>query len=406
MARLHDIIIVGGGLNGSALALAVASTGLEVALVDRQPPADTGVLDGRSYALALASVRLLKALGLWSHLADGACAIQEVKASDGRSGEGASPFFLHFGRDELDDGPMGYMVEDRHLRPALLQAVAANDLITHMPDETVVAQSIRPGRVDVTTASGQRLAASVLVGSDGRSSPTAAGAGIKRFERDYGQDALVCTVAHELPHNGIAHQYFMPGGPLAILPLTGNRCSIVWSETRELAQHAAGLDDQAFLDLLRPRIGSFLGQIELTGPRFSYRLGLTMARQTVGQRLALVGDAALGVHPIAGQGLNQGLRDVGSLAEILAEAHRRGEDLGSPLVLERYRCWRSFDRTALAIATDGFNALFSNDNPILRLGRDLGMSLVSAVPGLRRGFMREAAGLSGDLPRLLRGLPL
>jgi 2-octaprenyl-6-methoxyphenol hydroxylase len=205
-----------------------------------------------------------------------------------------------------------------------------------------------------------------------------------------------------LPHGGIAHQFFMPGGPLAILPLTGNRSSIVWSETRARAEALLAMGDAEFLDALRPAFGSFLGEIRLAGARWGYPLGLSLANAMVADRVALVGDAAHGVHPIAGQGLNAGLRDVAALAEVMGEARRRGEDAGSRAVLERYAAWRRFDTATLALATDTFNRLFSNDNPVLRLARDLGMGAVNRVPALRRAFIREAAGLTGDLPRLMR----
>lgn len=198
----------------------------------------------------------------------------------------------------------------------------------------------------------------------------------------------------------------MPSGPLAILPLKGNRSSIVWSETEENAQTIAALDDAAFLEVLRPRFGDFLGELRLEGGRFTYPLSLTLANSYVAPRLALVGDAAHGVHPIAGQGLNLGLRDVGALAEVLVMAQRRGEDIGALTVLERYQSWRRFDATALALGMDNVNRLFSNDNPVLRAGRDLGMVAVNSLPGLRRGFMRQAAGLSGNMPKLLQGLSL
>lgn len=243
----------------------------------------------------------------------------------------------------------------------------------------------------------------LLVGSDGRNSGTAQRAHIKRTGWEYGQTALVCAVAHEKPHSGIAHQFFMPPGPLAILPLTGNRSSIVWSERTETAARINGLDDAGYLAALRPRFGDFLGEISLAGARFTYPLTLTIANRFVDDRLALIGDAAHGVHPIAGQGLNAGLRDVAALAETLALAARRGEEIGSIAVLERYQQWRRFDVTTLALATDAFNRLFSNDNTLLRVGRDLGMGLVNKLPGLRRGFIREAAGLTGDLPRLMQG---
>ncbi len=195
----------------------------------------------------------------------------------------------------------------------------------------------------------------------------------------------------------------MPGGPLAILPLTGNRSSIVWSEADARAAQIIALDDDAFLAALRPAFGSFLGPISLAGARFSYPLGLTLANSFIAQRLALVGDAAHGVHPIAGQGLNAGLRDVAALAQVLGEARQRGEDIGSEQVLHRYQQWRRFDTATLALATDTFNRLFSNDNPVLRTVRDIGMGVVNASPTLRRAFIREAAGLTGDLPRLMRG---
>ncbi|NBC96921.1 MAG: 2-octaprenyl-6-methoxyphenyl hydroxylase [Deinococcus-Thermus bacterium] len=403
-----DIVIVGGGLNGAALALACAKGGLASVVVDRLPAEVRSAdrFDGRSYALSAASRRLLSALGLWDGLAADAQPMLEIKASDGRPGEGAAPFFLHFDHAELEEGPMGWMVEDRHLRRALLAAMEAEPLVDHRPGETVVAQDVAAHRVDVHLESGARIGAPLLVGADGKASGTAVRAGIGRTGRNYGQTALVCAVAHEMPHHGCAHQFFMPGGPLAILPLTGNRASIVWSERRALAQHVASLDDAGFLAALRPRFGDFLGAVELAGDRYSYPLALSLATRITGTRLALVGDAAQAVHPIAGQGLNQGLRDVGTLAEVLAAAHRRGEDVGSAPVLERHRRWRSFDRATLALATDGFNRLFSNDNPLLRLGRDLGMGAIGRLPGLRRRFMREAAGLSGDVPRLLRGEPL
>ncbi len=253
---------------------------------------------------------------------------------------------------------------------------------------------------------GREMAAPLLVGADGRRSGTAARAGIKRRVTDYGQTALVCAIGHEKPHQGCAYQIFLPPGPLAILPLTGNRSSIVWSETTEQAAAIQALDDEAYLEVLRPRFGDFLGEIHIAGARYTYPLNMTLAESFTAERLALAGDAARGVHPIAGQGLNAGLRDVAALAEVLVEAARRGEDLGWPLVLDRYAQWRRFDSATLALATDGFNRLFSNDNPLLRLGRDIGLGLANALPGLRRGFMREAAGMTGDVPRLLQGRPL
>ncbi|TCP40162.1 FAD-dependent monooxygenase [Rhodovulum marinum] len=408
MAFDSDILIVGGGLNGPALALALAQGGLSVTVIDALPEdARAGErFDGRAYALALASMRLLKAIGIWEGVHHQSQPILEIVASDGRAGEGPAPFFLDFHHGEIEEGPMGYMLEDRYLRRAFLDAMAASPRITTVSGETVVEQEVDATGATVTLASGGRLRGRVLVGCDGRKSGTAERAGIKRTGWDYGQTALVCAIAHEHPHNGAAHQFFMPAGPLAILPLPGNRCSIVWSETHANAAAIQALDDDGYLAALRPRFGDFLGEIALEGERFTYPLNLTIANEFVANRLALLGDAAHGVHPIAGQGLNLGLRDVGALAEVLVDARRRGEDIGAIDVLERYQTWRRFDTALMAVGTDAVNKLFSNDNPVLRLGRDLGLGVVNALPGLRRRFIREAAGLTGDLPRLMTGRPL
>ncbi|MFY0633886.1 MAG: UbiH/UbiF/VisC/COQ6 family ubiquinone biosynthesis hydroxylase [Vannielia sp.] len=403
-----DVIIAGGALTGASLTLALARGGARVVVVDRQPEGAqvAADFDGRSYALALASQRLLRALGVWEAVADKAQPILHVKTGDGRAGEGVLGGLLHLDAGEIDEGPMGYMLEDRHLRPALMAALAEADGVELLAGEEIVAQAMAPGHVAVTLGSGRVLKAALLAGADGRGSPTARRAGIARRESDYGQTALTCAVAHEKPHGGVAHQFFMPTGPLAILPLPGDRSSIVWSERRDRAEELAKASDEAFLEALKPVFGDFLGEIRLEGVRFAYPLTLTVAERIVAERVALVGDAAQGIHPIAGQGLNQGLRDVATLAEVVTEARRRGEDPGAALVLERHRQWRSFDRTALTLATDGFNRLFSNDNPLLRAARDLGVSAVAAVPELRQRFIREAAGLTGDLPRLLQGKAL
>ncbi len=401
-----DIVIVGGGLNGPALALALARGGLRVLVVDGRPArarAEAG-FDGRAYALALASKRLLSVIGVWPRLEAKVQPILQIKASDGVAGQGPAPFFLTFDHAEMEEGPMGFMVEDRYLYAAFLAAMADAE-IALISGETVVSQQMDAQGGEVVLASGRKLRAAVLIGCDGRASGVAARAGIGRTGWGYGQTALVTAIAHEKPHQGIAQQFFMPSGPLAILPLVGGHLSsIVWSETEAQAAAIQALGDADYLEALRPRFGDFLGEISLAGERFTYPLSLTLANSFVGPRLALVGDAAHGVHPIAGQGLNLGLRDVGALAEVLIEARRRGEDIGAADVLERYQRWRRFDSTALALGMDGVNRLFSNDNPVLRLGRDLGMGLVNAVPGLRRRFMRQAAGLSGEVPKLLRGL--
>jgi 2-octaprenyl-6-methoxyphenol hydroxylase len=401
-----DILIAGGGLNGPALALALAQGGFRVTVIDARPAdvrAEAG-FDGRAYALAIASVHLLKAIGVWDGVVDKSQPMHQIKASDGRAGEGSAPFFLHFDAAEIEEGPMGHMLEDRYLYAAFLQAMQRTPGITLVSGETVVAQDVSPQRVTVTLGSGRKLTAGLLVGCDGRGSGVAQRAGIKRVGWGYGQTALVTAIHHQYDHHGIAHQFFMPSGPLAILPLKGgHHSSIVWSETDETAVAIQTLPDADYLEALRPRFGDFLGEISLAGARFTYPLSLSLAERFIAPRVALVGDAAHGVHPIAGQGLNLGLRDVAALAEVLILARRRGEELGSPTALEEYQRWRRFDATALALGMDTVNRVFSTDNPILRLGRDLGMGLVNAVPGLRRGFIRQAAGLNGELPKLLTG---
>ncbi|MBR3371464.1 MAG: FAD-dependent monooxygenase [Rhodobacteraceae bacterium] len=403
-----DILIVGGGLNGPSLALALAQGGLRVIVIDALPR-DTRVgaeFDGRAYALALASTRVLDGIGVWDNVATEAQPILQIKASDGRAGEGAAPFFLHFDHAEIEEGPMGHMLEDRYLRHALLAAMDAAPNITQMEGRRVVAQDVDANGASVTTDDGQTVRARILVGCDGRDSAVARRAGIRRTGWDYGQTALVCAIAHDHPHHGCAHQFFMPAGPLAILPLPGNRSSIVWSERTGTAAEIHAMNDADYLTALRPRFGDFLGDIALAGKRFAYPLRLTIANSFIAPRLALVGDAAHGMHPIAGQGFNFGLRDVAALAEVLILAKRRGEDISSPIVLERYQQWRRFDTMMMAVGTDSVNRLFSNDSALMRGVRGFGMGVVQSLPGLRRRFIREAAGLTGDLPRLMRGLPI
>lgn len=406
MAFDTDILIAGGGLNGLTLAIALRSAGFDVTLADPLSRSTRGAekFDGRGYALAISSQRVLQALDIWDSLTE-VQPILGIKVTDGRAGDGPSPLMLAFDHAEIEEGPMGFMVEDRHLRPALLEAADAAGVV--QIDGSRVTGFLADGSgVTVSLNSRGDMRARLLVGCDGRESAVAERAGIRRTGWSYGQTALVCAVSHELPHHGIAHQFFMPSGPLAILPLTGDRASIVWTESAARAAEIQAMGDEAYLDELRPRFGDFLGPIELAGARFTYPLALSLADRFVGTRVALVGDAAHVVHPIAGQGLNAGLKDVAALAEVLADARRRGEDIGRDDVLERYQRWRRFDTATLAVATDGFNRLFSNDNALLRTVRDIGLGVANAFPGLRRGLIREAAGLTGDLPRLARGKPL
>ena len=408
MKNDSNILIVGGGLSGPILALALAQAGLKVTVIDtlEQKVRKNAAFDGRSYAVALTSQRLLSGTGVWDVVADHSQPILEIKVTDGRAGEGPSPFFMHFDHAEIEEGPMGYMVQDRFLRRALLDAMNRTNGVTHISGQTVTNQVVTSSGANVTLSSGKVVHGALIVGADGRSSGTASRAGIKRSGWSYDQTALVCAIEHEKPHHGIAHQFFMPPGPLAILPLPGNVSSIVWSETAKNAAAFSALSDNEYVTMLRPRFGDFLGEINLAGKRFTYPLSLSLALNLAADRVALIGDAAHGVHPIAGQGLNAGMRDIAALAEVIIDANRRGEDIGSPNVLGRYEQWRRFDNTTLAIATDTFNRLFSNDNAGLRGLRDIGMGIVNAIPGLRRSFIREAAGLTGTLPRLMQGKPL
>ena len=405
MAREFDIVIAGAGLNGCTMALVLANTGFAVALVDAQPfdvLGDAG-FDGRGYAIALASQRMLNVLGIWPRLSGKTTPMLNIKISDGRLHDGPGPHVLEFDHAEIEEGPMGHMVEDRALRPVLIEQCVNHPDITVFAPNIVASVTQSDASCEVKLNGGISLSAALVIGCDGYRSARAEEAGIKRAFCDYGQTALVCAVDHERPHHGIAHQYFLPAGPLAILPLPGNRSSIVWAEATANAQRIAGLDDPKFLAELRLRFGDFLGALSLAGARFTYPLVLSVAKKMVASRLALVGDAAHKLHPIAGQGLNAGLRDVATLGEVLTRARRRGEDIGAADVLERYQRWRAFDIKTLSLATDGFNKLFSNDNSWLRAGRDLGLDIVAASPALRRGFIREAAGLTGELPNLLQG---
>lgn len=400
-----DILIVGGGINGCALALALANGGLRAAVIEPQSALalKDAAFDGRAYALAEATRKMLVALSVWPVIETEAQPIVDIVVSEAGGPRGVFPSSTRFDHREFDIGPIGYFVEDRVLRRALVQQAEANPLITLHFGAHVIAQKVDGKEVQVTLSDQTHLRARILVGCDGRRSGTAERAGIARHGRSYGQTALVTTIAHDIPHHGIAHQCFMRGGPLGIVPLPGNRSSIVWTETHSRARHLDSLDDGAFAHALGAVMGAFLGGFTLIGPRYTYDLELSVADRFVAQRLALVGDAAHGLHPVAGQSMNLGFRDVAALAETLITAFRRGEDIGAPSVLSRYQQWRRFDTNAMVLATDGVVRLFSTGDPILSAARNLGFGLLNALPGLRHFMMRQAAGLDGDLPKLMRG---
>jgi 2-octaprenyl-6-methoxyphenol hydroxylase len=397
-----EVLIVGGGMVGLSLGCALAGAGVEVVAVDREDPAAqvSAAYDGRVSAIAHGSQRTLATIGLWRDLAPRVQPILAIRVSDGDS-----PLFLHYDHSDVGDAPLGYIVENRHTREALFAAARRDGLRLEAPDR--IADLRRgPGGVEAVLAGGARVRARLVVAADGRNSATRQESGIAVTAWTYRQTGIVCTVAHERPHRGIAHERFLPAGPFAILPMTGNRSSLVWTERAALAPALVALDDAAFTAELARRFGEFLGRLEIAGPRWSYPLALVHAERYVDERLVLVGDAAHAIHPIAGQGLNLGLRDVAALAETVVDARRLGLDIGSAAVLDRYQRWRRFDNLALLAVTDGLNRLFSNDIAPLRLARDLGLAAVNRLPPLKRLFMRHAMGVVGNLPRLIRGQPL
>lgn len=409
--KSFDVVIAGGGLTGPTLAIALANAGLKVALADAEP-IETRLspdFDGRASAISAANWRQWRALGLTDMLQADAQPIRQILVTDGPA-PGASaaaplPVFLGFSSDNLGgdpDEPMGWMLENRRIRAALSTALTKRKVKTFAP-AAVRSVTLDGPMARVTLADGAVLEAPLVVGADGRRSIVRQSAGISTYGWDYDQCGVVATVALERDHEGVAHEYFLPGGPFAILPLTGQRASLVWSEHRDRARALVQASPEAFEAHLARRFGDVLGSARLQGNRMQFPLSLQMAEKMIGTRTALVGDAAHAVHPIAGQGLNLGLKDVAALAEVIVEARRVGEDWGSDLVLERYARWRRLDAASLAAATDLFTRLFSNDHPALRLIRGAGMAAVNRFGPAKRLFVREAAGMLGDTPRLLRG---
>jgi 2-octaprenyl-6-methoxyphenol hydroxylase len=389
---------------GLSLALALARGGLDVGLVEPLTPEQLTDerFDGRVSALAFASVRMMRVLGLWARLEPHAQAITDIVVSEGRPGSGPSPFSLHFDHKEIGE-PLGYIVENRHLRQAMLAAVAEEKRIELMSGVAARALAITADRATLSLANGSVVAASLAIAAEGRDSPLREAQGISTVGWDYSQAGIVTTIAHERPHNGVASEHFLPPGPFAILPMTGNRSSLVWTEKTPDAARLMALPEAEFAAEARARFGNHLGDVSPVGPRWSYPLRLYLARAYVKERFALVGDAAHTIHPLAGQGLNLGLKDVAALTETVLDAARIGLNIGGLETLQRYERWRRFDAFVLAGATDGLNRLFSNEIPPLRFVRDLGLGIVDQIPLLRRFFMRHAGGDVGRLPRLLKG---
>ncbi len=417
-----EICIVGGGLVGLGLAAALGSAGLDTVVLDARP-VEAGLqptFDGRASAIARGTSQLLQALEVWPACAAGAAPILDIRVSDGRPGEAASSLFLHYALSDLEDEegdggdakPMGHIIENRFLRHALLQRLEA------LPSVRIIAPAIvesnEPGRVTslLRLSDGRSLRAALVVASEGKKSGLREAAGITLAGWDYPQVGIVATLAHERPHAGTAHECFLPDGPFAILPLTDatdaagvthHRSSLVWTARTDARERIMAMDESAFAAACQRRFGDSLGAFAQQGARFAYPLRLQLAERFHGPRLALIGDTAHAIHPIAGQGLNLGLRDVAALAELVVDARRLGLDPGDPNLLERYSRWRRFDSVALCMVTDGLNRLFSNDLPPVRLARDLGMAAVNRAGPLKRFFIQHAMGLTGRLPRLIKG---
>jgi 2-octaprenyl-6-methoxyphenol hydroxylase len=410
-----DVLIAGGGMVGLSLALALAQGGLPVAVTDPLPP--SAVLDekfdGRVSALSYAAIRMFVALGVWRHLEADAQPILDILVTDAALDTTPSAFSLHFDHREIGE-PMGAIAENRHIRRALFAAMA-NSNIRHIAPAAVTSIRVEESGVDAALSNGERLKVALLVAADGRFSQLREQMGIRTISWSYPQTGIVATVQHSKPHNGVAYEHFLPSGPFAILPMTpassgeavgqhsANRSSLVWTERDTLAPAMVQLPLREFEAEVAHRFGHHLGEIEVVGARWSYPLSFHLARSYIAPRFALAGDSAHGIHPIAGQGLNLGLKDAAALAECVLDAARLGLDGGNSEALARYQRWRRFDSFALAAATDGLNRLFSNDIAPLRAIRDLGLGIVDAIGPLRRAFMRNAGGDLGNLPRLLRG---
>ncbi len=397
-----DVLIGGAGFAGLALALALRQAlGETFAVAVADPALGRAPADARASAIAAAARRLFAALGAWDAIAPHAEPILDMVITDSKLDDAVRPTFLTFAGDVQPGEPFAHMVENRDVLAALIAKAEAEHIVL-LPDAVADFASNASG-VTARLASGATVRARLLVAADGARSAIREHAGIQSVGWSYGQSAIVTTVAHERPHHGRAEEHFLPAGPFAILPLQNNRASIVWTENAGAAERIMRLDDAGFHGELEKRFGLHLGDISIAGPRRAFPLGFAVARSFIADRVALVGDAAHVIHPIAGQGLNMGLRDVAALAEAIVDAARLGLDPGGAGVLDRYQRWRRFDTAAMGFATDGLNRLFSNRSDVLRLARDIGLGVVERLPAVKDFFIREAAGLTGEVPKLLRG---
>ena len=411
-----DVLIGGAGLAGLALSIALRQAlGGPYAVAVADPAFGRAPSDVRASAIVAAARRLFETIGVWNAVADEAQPIVDMRITDSRLGDAMRPVFLTFDGDVEPGEPFAHMVENAPLLTALAEkarevgveflpnAITGHE-ISFSPSPGTGEEQVRPAHhIVAKLADGGAIAARLLVAADGARSGIRRRAGIATHGWDYPQSSIVTTVEHERDHGGRAEEHFLPAGPFAILPLKGRRSSIVWTEAKAEAERIVALPDPDFHAELERRFGLHLGEIAAPGPRRTFPLGLSVARAFVAERIALVGDAAHVIHPIAGQGLNMGLKDVAALAEVIVDAARLGLDPGSAAALDRYQRWRRFDTVAMGVATDGLNRLFSNESEVLRAVRDVGLGLVDRLPVLKRLFIREAAGLVGEVPRLLRG---
>ena len=404
----YDLIIGGGSFVGMALACGLAKSapgGFRIAVVERMPAAEAseGAFDGRSVALTAAAKQMLDALGIWPRIAADAQPVTAMDITDSKLDFPIRSVLLNFDAAQSGEEPSAFIVENALLRRALYGAAADLADITLMAPDTITALDLGEANAAITLGSGRKLAANLLVAADGQRSALRKMAGFKIVEWTSDQAAITGTIAHAKPHEGRAVQHFLPAGPFALLPMVGNRSSIVWTERAGEARRIMALGETEMLAEIDKRIGGALGQISLAGKLSAFPLSMTLARGFVKPRIALAGDAAHGLHWIAGQGLNHGLKDAAALTEVLVDAARLGLDPGDLTVLERYERWRRFDSASAAMSAAALNRLFANDNAPLRMARQFGLGVVDRLPGVKRFFMREAAGLTGELPKLLKG---
>ena len=407
MYKNTQVLIVGGSINGLTLAILLAQNGLDVTIIEPKKITSRSLpsFDGRAYALALTTHKMFNALNIWDGLKMNSEPILDIKIDAPNDRVNKPNSLLHFNHLEMaeDESPMGYIVEDRYLRKYLFSQLKSFKNINIMDESYITECEVNNGHAFSFSSTGEKIKSNLIIGCDGKNSVTANFANINEFGWDYNQTSLVCAIDHEKPHNSCAYQLFKPSGPIAILPLPGNRSSIVWTEDNKTAAFITQLNKKDYIANLNSKINLDLGEISLSGKQFSYPLILTLREHFISDRIALVGDSAHGIHPLAGQGLNLGLRDVASIGEIIINAHRRGEDIGSLAVLKRYETWRRFETSMMAATTDIINKTFSNNNMILKTVTNLGLRFLNKNQFLKKHLIREAAGLNGNIPKLLQG---